>query len=212
MPSKLSLYNGALLIVGERALASLSEARESRRLLDTVWDRPAVTDCLEKGLWNFATRSVEITEDPDVTPAFGHTYAFNRPTDLVRTVALCQDEQFSVPLTDYLAEGSYWYANITPIYVRYVSKDNAYGNDLSLWPGNFTRFVEAYLADGIVNRLTNDKGEWQRVNAVLYKALQEAKNTDAMEQPTVMPPPGTWVRSRRGRDHGDRGNRSRLIG
>jgi hypothetical protein len=36
--SKLKLYNDALGILGERRLASLTENREPRRVLDEVWD------------------------------------------------------------------------------------------------------------------------------------------------------------------------------
>jgi len=212
MATKLGLYNGALLILGERSLSGLTEARESRRLLDTVWARPAVNDCLEKGQWNFAMRSVEISASPSVTPSFGYSHAFDRPTDLVRSTAVCSDERFAAPLLQYQVESAYWYADTDPIYVRYVSNDTDYGGDLSLWPGNFSRFVEAYLADAIVKRITQDKNEWARVREIMRVALSEAKSTDAMEQPTQMPPAGSWVRSRGLRGGGDRGNTGSLIG
>ncbi len=35
---QLSLYNRALLIMGQRFLSDLSEEREPRRLLDQVWN------------------------------------------------------------------------------------------------------------------------------------------------------------------------------
>ena len=41
MITRLQLYNSALLLLGERNLASLSENREPRRLLDHVWDTGA---------------------------------------------------------------------------------------------------------------------------------------------------------------------------
>lgn len=47
MASKLTVYNGALLVLGERKLASLSESTPSRRKLDTVWDDDGVKHCLE---------------------------------------------------------------------------------------------------------------------------------------------------------------------
>ena len=48
----LALYNIALFAIGERAIASLTESREPRRLLDEVWSRGvgATTACLEQGL------------------------------------------------------------------------------------------------------------------------------------------------------------------
>jgi hypothetical protein len=212
MASQLTLYNNALLILGERALQSLSEARESRRLLDTVWSRPAIDRCLQQGQWQFAMRSVEITRSPSITPSFGYQYGFDRPSDLIRSCAVCQDGHFNVPLLQYMVEGSYWYADLDPIYVRYVSNDVQFGGDLSLWPANFAAYVEAYLAEAIVTRLTQDENEWKRVRAVLSRALTEAKSTDAMEQATKFAPQGSWVQSRRGNRGGDRGNTGSLIG
>src|SRR5574343_760692 len=127
MATKISLYNNALLLLGERTLASLTESREVRRLLDKVWARPVVRECLEAGLWRFAMRTVELTYSPSVEPPFGYRYAFDRPSDLVRTAAVCQDEYLREPLLQYQIEGEYWYAELDTIYVRYVSDDDAYG-------------------------------------------------------------------------------------
>jgi hypothetical protein len=76
MASKLSIYNGALLALGERKLSSLTEARGSRRRLDSVWDDGGVKSCLQAGFWNFAMQSIELTYSPSITPAFGYRYAF----------------------------------------------------------------------------------------------------------------------------------------
>jgi hypothetical protein len=212
MATQLTLYNNALLILGERALQSLSEARESRRLLDTVWSRPAIDRCLQQGQWQFAMRAVQIYQSPSLASNFGYRYGFDRPVDLIRSCAVCQDEYFKVPLLQYMVEGSYWYADIDPIYVRYVSNDAAFGGDLTIWPANFAAYVEAYLAEAIVTRMTQDDNEWKRVRAVLSRALSEAKSSDAMEQATKFAPTGSWVRSRYGNSGGDRGNTGSLIG
>jgi hypothetical protein len=212
MTSQLTLYNNALLLIGERSLASLSEAREVRRRLDAVWARPAIDDCLQRGQWNFAMRSVEINHSPSVTPSFGYMYAFDRPTDIIRTAELCGDEYFKVPLLAYQTEGAYYYSDTDPIYVRYVSNDSSYGADLSLWPQNFCRFFEAYLAESIVESVTQDASQWQKIRAILKDSLTQAKSTDSMEGPTEFPPTGSWVRARQGKGRGDRGRRNQLIG
>ena len=51
----------------------------------------------------------------------------------MRTVAISLDEHFGVPLTQYVDDVDYWSADATPIYVRYVSDDIAWGLDLALW-------------------------------------------------------------------------------
>lgn len=212
MTTQLSLYNNALALLGERSLASLSESREARRRLDAAWSRPAIDDCLSKGQWKFAMRTLEIACDPNFTTQFGYQYAFTRPADLIRVTSLCSDEYFNSPLLRYQTEGAYWFADVEPIYVRYVSNDASYGGDLSLWPQNFCRYVEAYLADAIVEATVADKSMWQKVRALMKDNLTNALSTDAMEDPTAFPPSGAWVSARRGRSSRDRGKRSSLIG
>jgi hypothetical protein len=199
-------------MLGERKLASLTENREARRLLDTVWERDVVLECLESGLWRFALRSVEIEYSPSIEPSFSFQYAFDRPSDLVGTAALCSDPYFREPLLNYQVEGAHWLADINPIYVRYVSDGNEFGRDFSLWPTKFTRFVEATMAEAIVERITQDKEQWKVMRQKVKDYSLEAKASDAMEEPTRFPPPGSWVRSRWGRRTTDRGNRRSLIG
>ena len=130
--TRLKLYNEALItFLGERALGSLAENREPRRVLDAVWDNGAIDYCLEQGLWNFATRAQQITYSPSVEPPFGYRYAFTKPDDYVRTAAVCSDERFNCPLTQYADEGGFWFADLDTLYVKYVSDDDQYGYDLS---------------------------------------------------------------------------------
>ena len=74
--TKLAVYNQALIQLKQSSLVSLTEEIEARYVLDTLYD--AVTkEMLEKGHWTFAMRSVEITQDTAITPAFGYSKAFN---------------------------------------------------------------------------------------------------------------------------------------
>ena len=215
MATKLQIYNTALRYCKERKLSSLTENREPRRLLDDVWDTGGVDHCLEEAMWKFATASVRLDYDPTIDPEFGYARPFSKPDDWVLTVAVCSDEYFDVPLTRYLHENNYWYADLDEIYVRYVSNGDAYGNDLSLWPASFMRFVSAYFASEIVGKLTGGNTETiDEVEAILKKNTLNAKNRDAWNQPQQFPAPGSWVSSR-GRYRGetlDRGNRGSLLG
>lgn len=214
MPSKLGLYNGALRELGERKLASLSENREPRRVLDSAWDDEAVRTCLAAGQWNFATNSIELTNSPSVEPSFGYQYAFDKPANWVRTVAMCEDEYFNSPLLCYQDEGAYWYADIDIIYVRYVDSGTSFGLDYSKWPPNFTRYVEAWLAARICMSLTQNKSKRDGLEQDAEVWLTKAKSTDAMDESTKFLPQGSWTRARmsHGRGTWDRGKRSRLIG
>lgn len=195
MPTKLSLYNGALRILGENKLANLTEGREPRFLLDDVYD-DAVLYCLEEGQWNFAQRTIQIDSDSGATPAFGYAYAFVKPDDWVRTTGLSADEYLRIPLTNYEDGLGYWFADVDPLYVRYVSNDPGYGLNLAGWPQSFTEFVELHLASKIIKRLTQsttDEGELKRD---LRRAKRDALAKDAMNDPTKFLPPGSWTSSR----------------
>jgi hypothetical protein len=197
MATKLGVFNSALLIAGERNLASLTEAREPQRLLTQAWDAGAVDYCLESGQWNFATRASKLTYNASITPAFGLSRAFTKPTDHLRTVGFCSDEYFT-SYVNYTEEQGYWYADIDDIYVRYVSNDAAYGKDLSLWPATFTEYVAAYLCSQIIHKLTQDKTERDRVMGLVEKRLDDAKAKDALAEGTKFIPNGSWVRAREG--------------
>lgn len=220
MATRLELYNGALLLCGERFLSALTEDREPRRLLDHVWDADGVRYCLEQGEWQFAMRTQQISQDPSIEPPFGYQYAFNKPTDWVATHAVCQDEFFNVPLTQYADEGDNWYAEIDPIYVKFVSDDADYGNDLAGWPQSFAEYVEAFLASKIVYKLNGNPKMVEFLfgkpgdprGGELHRRLLIAKNKAAFTQPTRFPAESSWNSSRRGRSNLDRGNRGSLLG
>src|SRR5690349_13054654 len=171
MADKLKLYNSALLICGERRLATLTDNVESRRILDAIWDDGAIVSTLDDGLWNFATRTLKYTYDPDIEPDFGYSRAFNKPDDWVRTVGVCEDEFFTQPCVQYEDEGGYWFANLDTIYARFVSSDSQFGGDLSIWPNNFTTYVEYWLADKAVIRISQSESRKVTIQKDMKKAL-----------------------------------------
>lgn len=212
--TKLRLYNGALDIIGQRPLASLTEDRESRRALDRAWDDGAIDDALEAGQWYFATRSVRITYDPSITPDWGLRRVFAVPEDHIRTIALTQDESFQTPLLEYHEESGFWYANLDTIFVRYISNHADFGGDMSLWPGTFVEYVKGHLAFLVALVITQDKKKLGLAAEYKSKTLRDAKSKNAMADPSTSPAEGRWTAARRGQSRSwpDRGNRGSLIG
>lgn len=202
MADKLRIFNQSLRLLKERKLASLSENREPRRLLDEAWGdgstNGSVRRCLELGQWTFATRAVQIDYSPSIDPSFGYRYAFDRPSDMVKVAAVCSDEYFNNPLLQYVDEGDYWYADLQTIYVRYVSNGSTYGTDLSRWPVSFEDLVAADLAFEIVGNLTQGESDISRVDKIRTRALTRARSNDAMNKPTAFTPTGRWIGARRG--------------
>lgn len=198
MTTKLQVYNNILLNLGERKLASLTENRKSRRVLDQLWDSDFLTGCLEAGLWNFATRTIQSEYSPSVEPDFGFRYAHDKPTDWIRTSAISVSDYFSEPMLGYNDESGYWFTDHETIFVRYISEDAEYGLDLSKWPESFTSYVELEGAARIAKSITQSDSETTRLEKRAEKALRSAKNKDAMNDPARYSPLGSWARSRLG--------------
>jgi hypothetical protein len=199
LTTKLQVYNNALSeYLGERKLASLTENRKPRRLLDQAWDSDFVKGVLEMGLWNFATRTVSSDYSPSVDPDFGYQYAHDKPTDWVRTSAISLDEYFRTPLTEYNDEQGYLFLDAETVYWRYISDDSSYGSDLSIWPESFTALAECELAKKICRALTQSDTDRDRLEKMSEKLLRNAKAKDAMNDPPKFPPTGSWLRARRG--------------
>lgn len=196
---RLRVYNDALLILGERRLSSVTEAREPRRVLDDIWDNGgAVLLALESGDWNFAMRTQAVAYDPGIEPAFGFRRAIPKPADLRRLVGLAADPYFAQPFTgrDYVEEASHWFTERDAVYVRYVSDDDAYGMDGAKWTEHFVKYLGAYHAAEACERITNSATKVQRAEAKMKESLRNARGRDAMDRGSQFPPVGSWVRAR----------------
>ena len=210
--TQLTLYNGALRVLGERKLLTLSEDRKSRRLLDDAYNENAIDYTLEQGLWKFATRAVKLDADDTIEPEFGYRRVFAPPSDFVRTVAVCSDEYFNTPITSYSFEAEVWYSEIDPMYVKYVSTNNSYGSNLSAWPESFVRYFEHYLAAQVCEGLTQGASKLETIEKKMKKLLTDAKSKTAFEEGAKFPPIGSWASSRVRGFSNERGKRNRLIG
>ena len=217
MTSRLSLYNDALLLCGQRSITGLTVEEEGRRLLDQVWNNDGVKTCLEEGQWMFAMRTVQVDYDPGIQPSYGYSRGYDKPDDWVLTSAVCGDEFFRTPLLRYVDESNFWFADLDTIYVRYVSDHASYGGDLSLWPQSFVEFVAAHFASKIVLKLSNSEEKLRLFvnperpeHSIRGRALLKARSRCAMASASgTSPSPGRWSRARTsGSSGGERGNPS----
>ena len=90
MATKAGVFNSALLELGHRALVDTGEPVEAGRDLNRHYSR-VVNDCLAVGSWNFAMETIKAVADTGVTPNFGFTEVFAKPSDCVRTFGVSQD-------------------------------------------------------------------------------------------------------------------------
>lgn len=195
MPSRLDIYNGALRLLGEARLESLDEVGSARERLDDAWV-PSVNMMLEKGMWNFAIRTIELPYDIDVEPLFGYKYAFSKPDDYVRTVNIAQEPTFAEGYEHYEDETRHWHADIDPLYIRYVSSDPAYGWNIGAWRQAFCTALEALLAFNTGLPISGDRGNRNDMFQLFKTSLADAKTLDAVDERVKHKPMGRLVRSR----------------
>ncbi|KAA3527049.1 hypothetical protein GOZ96_04730 [Agrobacterium vitis] len=195
MADKLSLYREALRHIGAERLASLTEARPERVLLDDVWDS-TVRTVLTEGLWNFATRTVLLDYDEDIDVQLGFEYGFSKPTDCIRTTGMSENGSFNDGLEDWKDENAYIYANITSIYLQYVSDDVNYGLNVGVWSEQFSRAVAAHLSYQIALPVTSSENTRNTMWQMYKRLLKDAKALDASEDRVRRAPAGRLVKAR----------------
>ncbi|RWF78988.1 MAG: hypothetical protein EOS26_03205 [Mesorhizobium sp.] len=196
MTDQLSLYNGALIKLGQPRLAALTDEGKGRRALDAEYAK-TVKACLEAAFWNFAMRFVQLEATPSEGSNFGYQYVFDKPDDWLRTAGVTTDAYGKVPLLEYDDRANTVVADLSTIYFRYVSNDEDYGMDLGLWPQTFVDYVETCLAWTVCEEITGSVERKERLDKARDKAKYKASNTDAMnEAVTRYLPPGRLVQSR----------------
>lgn len=198
MTSKLTVYNGALAWLRQRKLDTLTDDELSRYELDEQYAK-ALATILERSKWNFAARTVAIDSSTSVSPTFGYGYAFDKPTDFVRVIKLSGNERLFPTLDRYVDEGGYWYADVDPLYVSYVSNGATYGGDLSMWTQAAITALEMELAVRVAPRLTNmSANELEALAKNARRAAAKAASLDASNQPVEFAQPGRLNRARGG--------------
>lgn len=178
---QLGLYNDALLLLGQRALADLTEDREPRRRLDGVYNRAAVEYCLELVQPNFAAQTTTLS-----SPAAATTFdwSHDKPSDYVTIVqdddgtgAVYSDAKLDQPINRYVIENDAILADYETIHIRYIRS----GTSISDWTPSFFRVVGAFLARELATRLSPD--EHDRVDAIFARRVNEANSLERAKVP-----------------------------
>lgn len=152
--TKLSLYNNALLLLGQRRLTSDTEATETRYKLDVAYDQEAANFCLELIKPRFSLLVVALAAGASPSSnAYAGTHTL--PAAYISIHSIFSDSKLDVPITRYLIEGNSLYTDYSTAYVRYVQD----GIALSEWSPAFANVVSAYLATKIAPAIAPQKLE-----------------------------------------------------
>lgn len=172
---KLSLYNNALLMIGERKLSAVDEERAPRRALDNAWDLGAVDYCLEL-IKPVSQRLTALLNSPSVSSVHGLDSVHTLPSDYITVVGVYLDDKLDQPINRYLIDGTNLTCEFDTVYLRYVS--NSY--DVSTFNMTFAMVVSSYLAKQIATRIAPD--EYDRVAALHNEYVQTAIGIEATKE------------------------------
>lgn len=203
MATKLDIYNRALLHLGEGRLETLTDDVEARYVLEAAFPTVAL-DALSRGDFNFAIKRVEVEQSSTTEAIPGYEFAYDHPTDWLRTIAYSaladfRDIFFNESDLDLVDQMGAWHTNLSQLYVEYISTDAVADSFIPNYPPSYVEFVAALLARQICERLTQGTTKIQYLDQVVIKqTLLKAKSNDArnLKQGTLRP--GVWSRALRG--------------
>lgn len=194
--SQLDAYNRVLVALGERRIASTSEQREPRRVLDDLYT-DCIQYCLEQGMWNFAMVSTALSAAS--SGAFmSYTTQFTKPSDLIHLFMASISSTFDPPLTgDYIDQGGSWYSNATSaLYVRYTSNGASFGANTALWTQSFGTYLVHTIAHWAALRITGSPAIEAAMERKAARYLLSALAIDSVPQLPGMRPFNSEARAK----------------
>lgn len=185
--TKLSLFNNALLNIGERRLSTDTDTVETRYALDIAYDQTAVDACLDMVKPRFALETNKLTS-PATATEHGLQYVYSLPSDYVSLHELCSDAELDEPINRYLIENRTIACDYaTQVYLRFISNDHALAN----WSPLFADVVSTYLALRVAPRFAP-----QKVSALtdqLQSQIEVAIAVEGAKEPARRPRAGSFT-------------------
>lgn len=171
--TKLSLYNDALFLLGQRLLATDTEDRPNRHKLDALYDNGAVDYCLEVVKPKFAAKLTSLT---GVAPTLvtSYTNEATLPADFQALIGVFADAAMDQEITRYTHEADKILSDFATIYVRYVQDFATVG--LTNMSHTFGRVVAAYMAREL--SINVDPDETENCDNQLEARIQISERVD----------------------------------
>ena len=185
MATKLSLYNDALQLLGERRLATDTEDREPRYDLDSLYDNGAVDYCLELVKPKYASTLVQLTSvAPTAVTEF--TNQSPLPADFIAmsekvdgTPELYRDGRLESPITRFYREDNYLLSDEADPYLRYIKAHT--DPQLANMTTSFARVVSSYLARELAWKYDPDSEE--QIQTKMEQRVEAARSIQGSNEP-----------------------------
>lgn len=183
--TKLSLYNDALQLLGERRLASDTEDREPRYDLDNLYDNGGIDYCLEVVKPRYATEFEQLT---GAAPTADVTWDFQvpLPADFIAIFdeidgkpAVYRDGRAESPITRFQRESTYLLMDEQNPWVRYIIQHT--DPQLADIPVSFGRVISAYFARELAWKYDPDAEEM--LTERLAERIEVSREIEASNSP-----------------------------
>lgn len=176
--SQLSVFNDALKMLGDHRLITTTDDVEARYELDRSWTN-AVAFVFQAAFWRFTLVTATLTHNGALTPTVaGYTSVFAQPANYYRPHALYVLSTARECPLDVKQQGVLFYANTTPINIRYVS--SALIATPASWPETVAKAVAAYMAFDIASRISQDPQATQGMFELWQQYFAAAQAVEAV--------------------------------
>jgi hypothetical protein len=193
MPTKLSIFNEALRILGQPRLTTPEAETEPARQLRDAYEG-AVMACYEAGNFNHTIRRAVLAR-LGTTPAWGYQYYYQLPTDFKKVAEITSSGLPDDPLVDYEIEEGGLATDADAVYLKYVSSELLVLTP-GVWSQSFADFVSGTLAARTAPKIASSNielaVEWEKRHRLKALAI------DAVQNPPRRRIPGRWAASARG--------------
>ena len=193
MPTKLSIFNTALALLGEPPLTSVDEHNEAGRVLRGAWEQAALY-CLEEGPWNFGKVMIELPRLAE-TPDAGYAHYFQKPIDWLKTIHVSADGSRNAPWPQFEDLGRKLASDEERLFMLYVSRTAI--DRPGDWSNRFADYVAHRLAILTCERITGSRTRAESLVQTFKRMEQEATSHNDSSQRAQTIPTGSWVRAAR---------------
>lgn len=172
MATNIEICTNALLLLGDSAIASLTENTDRARRCANVYPQ-ARRDVLRAHPWNCLVRRVQLAP-LSAPPAFGWAQQFSAPGDCLRLL----DVSVNGCQVEYEFEDRKILANATVLNVRYIA-------DLaeSTWDANLTDIMIKRMVKDLAYPITKSTSLAQLKAQEFELAFKRARSIDGQENP-----------------------------
>jgi len=169
------IANLALSALGADRIMSLTENTTNAKRINEVYIILR-DEVMSAHPWNFALKRTTLAQLSS-TPVIGYSYAHQIPTDSLRVLNVFNGTEETNEITDFKIENDAILSNYTPLYCRYIYRNE----DPTKYSTTFATAFSARLAAELAYPITNSNTLGKVMLEVYQEKLRIARVMDAQE-------------------------------